>query len=103
MGYSIHHSPARLLFHKKREYQNGEIVEWKAWEVPRSAARPEGFKYSMVYIDVGGRRILGYDNAEGKGDHRHVGDEETPFAFEGLDLLLVKFLDEVGRLRGRHQ
>ena len=57
----------------------------------------------MVYIDAAGRRILGYDNAEGKGHHRHVGDDETPFEFESLDVLRLKFLDEVSRLRGRHQ
>ncbi len=51
----------------------------------------------MVYIDVNGRRILGYDNAEGKGHHRHVGDDETPFKFESLEALTRTFLDEVSR------
>jgi hypothetical protein len=103
MGYSIHHTRARLLFRKKHSYEDGEIVELKAWAVPRSAAKPEGLKYSMVYIGANGRRILGYDNAEGKGHHRHVGDDETSFLFESLDALRLKFLDEVSRLRGRHQ
>jgi len=103
MGYNMHHNKARLIFRQKHGYENGEIVELKAWAVPRSAAKPEGLKYSLVYIDANGRRILGYDNAEGKGHHRHVGDDETPFTFEGLDALMLKFLDEVSRLRGRHQ
>ena len=103
MRYSIHHIRARLLFRIKRRYEDGEIVELKAWVVPPSAAKPEGLKYSMVFIDANGRRILGYDNAEGKGHHRHVGDVETPFKFEGLDVLRLKFFDEVSRLRGRHQ
>ena len=103
MGYSMHHRAVRLLFQRKHKYEDGEIVELKAWEVPPSPAKPEGLKYSMVYIGANGRRILGYDNAEGKGHHRHVGDEETPFKFEGIEALRRQFLDEVSRLRGRHQ
>lgn len=103
MGYNMHHTGAQLLFRQKHSYEDGEIVELKAWAVPRSEAKPEGLKYSMVYIDAAGRRILGYDNAEGKGHHRHVGDDETPFKFESLDALMLKFLDEVSRLRGRPQ
>jgi hypothetical protein len=103
MGYSIHHTKARLLFRIKRKYEDGEIVELKAWIVPPSAAEPEGLKYAMVYIDAHVRRILGYDNAEGKGRHRHVGDVETAFKFEDLESLRLKFFDEVSRLRGRHQ
>lgn len=103
MGYSMHHTGARLILRYKRIHEDGEIVELKAWAVPRSAAKPEGLKYSMVYIDASGRRILGYDNAEGKGHHRHVGDVETPFTFESLEALRLKFLDEVSRLRGRPQ
>ena len=103
MGYSMHHTKARLLFRWRFDYEDGEIVEVKAWEVPLSAVRPEGLKYSMVYIDANGRRILGYDNAEGKGHHRHMGDDEAPFKFESLEALMLQFLDEVSRLRGRHQ
>ena len=103
IGYIIHHSRARLILRQKEVYEDGEIVELKAWAVPHSEAKPEGIKYSMAYISANGRRILGYDNAEGKGHHRHMGDEETPFKFEGLETLTLKFLDEVSRLRGRHQ
>ena len=103
MGYNIHHTRAWLLFRDKQSYEDGEIIELKAWVVPRSAAKPEGLKYSLVYIGANGRRILGYDNAEGKGHHRHVGYEETPIEFEGLEALRLRFLDEVSRLRGRPQ
>lgn len=103
MGYHIHHNRAQLLFHHKDVSGNGEIVEMRAWEVPRSAAKPEGIKYSMVYVDASGRRILGYDNAEGKGHHRHFGDDESSLEFESLESLVLRFLDEVSRLRGRPQ
>ena len=103
MGYSMHHKKARLLFRRKRRYGDGEIIEMRAWLVPRSPTKPEGIKYSLVYIDASGRRILGYDNADGKGHHRHVGDAETPSLFVSLEALTLQFLDEVDRLRGRHQ
>jgi hypothetical protein len=32
-----------------------------------------------------------YDNERGKGDHRHVGDDETPYRFVDLDRLLADF------------
>ena len=70
------HKKAILLFHKKYEYADGEIVEVKAWAVPPSPAKPEGIKYSFVYIGKEGTRILGYDNAEGKGHHKHLGGRE---------------------------
>jgi hypothetical protein len=103
MGYSMHHTRARLIFRYKENFVDGEVIELKAWEVPQSAAKPEGLKYSMVYIGANGRRILGYDNAEGKGHHRHLGDDETPFEFEGIEVLRLKFLGEVSALRGRQQ
>ena len=55
---------AVLLFHEKFEYADGDIVEVKAWAVVPSPAKPEGIKYSLVYIGKDGTRILGYDNAE---------------------------------------
>lgn len=99
----MHHISAHLLFKLKRKFEDGEMIELRAWSVPRSATKPEGIKYSMVYIDVYGRRILGYDNGEGKGHHRHFGDGETHFEFENLEALRLKFLDEVSSLRGRQQ
>ncbi len=61
-----------LLFYRKNVEPNGDIVEMKIWQVPRSKDKPHGLKYSLVYIRDG-KRIIGYDNAEGKGDHRHYG------------------------------
>jgi len=43
------------------------LVEIRIWSVPASHKRPHGYKYSLVYIKSG-NRIVGYDNAEGKGD-----------------------------------
>ena len=54
------HSKAVLLFHEKVEYVDGDVVEVKAWSVTPSPTKPEGIKYSLVYIGADGTRILGY-------------------------------------------
>ena len=95
------HKRARLLFHRKFEYADGEIVEVKAWAVAPSPAKPEGIKYSLVYVGKDGTRILGYDNAEGKGHHRHLGARESPIEFTTIERLSERFIQEVGHFRRR--
>ena len=56
---------------------------------------PEGLKYSLVYIDRDGRRLLGYDNAEGKGHHRHEGDVEEAVRFESMERHIKRFHEEL--------
>ena len=71
----------------------------KIWRVPVSSHVPHGLKYSLVYI-VNGERVIGYDNAERRGDHRHDGDREEPYRFTSLDRLVSDFLKDVARWRG---
>lgn len=92
---------AVLLFHEKVEYADGEIVEVKAWAVTPSPAKPEGIKYSFVYIGKDGTRILGYDNAEGKGHHKHLGGRELPCEFTSIEGLVERFDREVAHFRRR--
>lgn len=72
-----------MIYHEKR-IEGNEVVEIKIWSVSKSQDKPHGYKYSLVHIREG-KRIVGYDNAEGKGDHRHYGDIEESYRFEGLD------------------
>ena len=95
------YSAARLLFRRKYVYADGAIVEMRAWSVLKSPRMPEGYKYSLVYIGSHGNRVLGYDNAEGKGHHRHEGPTETPVTVESMRSLLRRFLEEVKRIRGQ--
>jgi hypothetical protein len=44
---------------------------------------------------VDGRRVVGYDNERGKGDHRHLGDREAPYAFVDVQTLLRDFWTDV--------
>ena len=41
-----------------------------------------------------------YDHETGKGDHRHEGEQETPYLFISLDRLLADFRDDSTRLAG---
>ncbi|MBI5055316.1 MAG: hypothetical protein HZB61_01680 [Nitrospirae bacterium] len=83
---------------RKRVYPDGDIVEIKSWHVDMTPDKPHGFKYSLVYIREG-KRIIGYDNAERKGDHRHDRDEVYPYEFKGIDKLFEDFFNDVRRSR----
>ena len=89
---------AELIFHRKNVEANGDIIEIKMWRVPVSKERPEGVKYSLVYIK-GGKRIVGYDNGEKKGYHGHYKDGEEPYSFKGVDVLIKDVYGDVEKAR----
>jgi hypothetical protein len=75
---------ARLVYQVKEYQADSSLVEIKIWEVPKSKDKPHSLKYSFAYI-VEGERVVGYDNGEGKGDHRHFGGTQHPYEFLGLE------------------
>lgn len=87
---------AQLIIHNKITDEFGNTVEMKLWKVPRTERTPHGIKYSLVYI-VNGERVIGYDNAEGKGDHRHYSKEETPYNFQNIRELTQDFYKDIER------
>jgi Family of unknown function (DUF6516) len=89
---------ASKVLHTK-EIKGEEVVEIKIWQVPKSDDKPFGIKYSIVYIKDG-KRVLGYDNAEGKGDHKHFRANETPYKFSSIWNLLRDFKKELKQIRG---
>lgn len=44
--------------------------------------------------------MAGYDSERGKGDHRHLGNVEEPYAFTTIARLLDDFEADVMALRG---
>ena len=52
------------------------------------------FKYRLVFARDG-RRIVGYDNERGKGDHRHLGEKELRYEFADENKLLKDFWQDV--------
>jgi hypothetical protein len=92
---------AVLLFRERRLYDDGAILEMTIWRVPRPVPpSAHGLKYSLFYGRPGAR-IVGYDNERGKGDHRHVGAREEPYAFLSVERLVADFLADVERVRVR--
>ncbi len=90
---------ARLIRHDKVIDELGNIVEVKLWELPeKTIDKPHGFKYSLVYI-VNGFRIIGYDNAERQGAHRHVKEKTEPYKYKSLKKLANDFYRDIQRYK----
>lgn len=85
---------AAEIYRSKEAYGAGliEIVIWRVQEPVPPAEHP--YKYRLVYV-VGGKRVVGYDNERGKGDHRHLGDREEPYRFLTPERLMADFLADV--------
>ncbi len=89
---------AVLILHSK-ELKGDELIEIKIWKVSKTEDKPDGVKYSIVYIKDG-KRLVGYDNAEGKGDHRHHGEREESYKFTNIWNLMKDFKRDVKKMRG---
>lgn len=91
---------AILLHHEKHVYDDGFILEMKVWQVPNAVpGSRHKLKYSLFYGRAG-ERLVGYDNESRKGDHRHLGVEETTYAFVSIRQLVADFLADVEAIRG---
>jgi hypothetical protein len=91
---------AKLIYHVKESHADGSMEEIKIWEVPKSKDKPHSLKYSFAYI-VEGERIVGYDNAEGKGDHRHYKGKQYPYEFRSLENLWADFRRDIQKAKGK--
>jgi hypothetical protein len=45
--------------------------------------------------------VLRYDNEAGKGDHKHVGESETPYGFTTPAALIADFWRDVDEWKAR--
>ena len=91
---------AELVFHEKRVEASGAIPEMKIWRVPDPVPPTDhGLKYSLFY-GFSGRRLVGFDNERGKGDHMHLGDREFAYVFTSVEQLMADFLTEVRKAEG---
>ena len=87
-------------FYDRTESPDGAIVEMSIWIVPDCVpGSSHAFKYSLYY-GYPGRRVVGYDNERGKGDHRHLGDREESYRFSNVEALIADFLSDVKQARG---
>jgi hypothetical protein len=54
------------------------------------------FKYRLAFV-ASGKCVIRYDNAAGKGDHRHIGESEKAYRFIDLDQLMADFERDIAR------
>jgi hypothetical protein len=85
---------AKEIFRVKEAHGAG-ILEIVIWQVPEPVPPSEHpYKYRLVYV-IGGKRIVGYDNERGKGDHKHLGDREVSYQFVSPQQLMADFMADV--------
>jgi hypothetical protein len=69
-----------------------KLVVWRGSAPVRGSAHEYRYRLALV---VGGKCALRYDNGAGKGDHRHVGDDEQEYRFKSAEQLLADFWSDV--------
>jgi hypothetical protein len=85
---------AELIFREKRAYAKG-VVEIVVWRVPVPVSPSvHGFKYRLAFVR-NGKRVVGYDNERGKGDHKHHGEVESSYRFVDEVQLLEDFWRDI--------
>jgi hypothetical protein len=62
-----------------------------------SAGSAHAYKYRYALI-INDECVLRYDNERGKGDHRHIGEAEEPYAFTTPEALFGDFLADIARI-----
>ena len=91
----MQYKKATLLARTKEVRDDLSIVEIVVWELPEPLPpSAHHYKYRLFYGLAGTCRVR-YDNERGKGDHRHVKDEEAAHAVTSLDQLLDDFESDI--------
>ena len=87
------------MLNERHVVSENAFVEMVVWRLssPVSGGH-HGFKYRLALV-VNGRCVLRYDNEIGKGDHKHVGENEIPYVFTTSKALLDDFWNDVGNWR----
>ena len=90
-------SAREIIRYKK--VRGNRIVEVVVWHLPEplpGSSHP--YKYRLFYGDADGNCLVRYDNERGKGDHRHVGDNEENYAFSTMLNLMNDFEADIERM-----
>ena len=91
--------PAALLHRERFDFDDGAVLEMVLWQISELIpGSPHRYKYRLYYGRAD-RRIVGYDNERGKGDHRHRRGREESCHFTTVDQLIADFLADVAEER----
>jgi hypothetical protein len=98
--YDAQSMPSRLLANVKEVRDDGSIVEIVVWQLDAPVLPcTHRYKYRL-YFGAGNVGRVRYDNERGKGDHRHLGEQELPYRFTSLMRLLADFRHDVDHWEG---
>ena len=90
---------AKLMLSERHIISEDTYAEMVVWHLPSPlSGGHHSFKYRLALV-VNGRCVLRYDNESGKGDHKHIGDEESPYIFTTPKALLDDFWNDVNYWR----
>jgi hypothetical protein len=88
---------AELILRTKSYGSDDTILEMTIWRTPTPVEPSQHhFKYRLVLIHRG-KRVIGFDNERGKGDHWHLGSHQRPYFFRTPETLIEDFIREVER------
>jgi Family of unknown function (DUF6516) len=83
--------PARLLLRERRVVGAGQFAEVVIWDLTESVpGSPHHFKYRLAFV-VDEVFVIRFDNETGKGDHKHICEEQVPYTFTSLERLIADF------------
>lgn len=95
----IDNMQAKLITDFRDVTPEGGLIQMVIWRVPEPVPpSAHAFKYRLVYV-LNGKRIVGFDNERGKGDHCHLDGNEHAYNFTTLDQLIEDFIAEVAKRR----
>ena len=89
---------SREIIRYKKE-QGGRIIEVVIWHLSEplpGSSHP--YKYRLFCGRSDGSCLVRYDNERGKGDHRHIGDNEETYTFSTVLKLIEDFEVDVERM-----
>lgn len=94
---------AKSLLKERRFITENSFLDLVVWQLPEPVKGSKHlFKYRLAFI-VDGECVLRYDNETGKGDHKHVGDQEISTEFTDMKALVDDFLQEAEQWRQQHE
>ena len=75
------------------------FARWCDCRVERAGTGSTHLFNYRLFFGKDGRRIVGFDNERGKGDHCHLDGDEHPYMFKTPDALLSDFRKEIIKRR----
>jgi len=89
---------ARLIEKSRTVINENAFFEVVLWQLPKPLNGSNHlYKYRLALV-VKGECVLRYDNERGKGDHKHVYDQEIRIEFSSLEVLFDDFQNDMRRV-----